>query len=190
MAPRIMPVLARHIVTASEAEEAVLAGSAGRPLELLPRLQHLALSIAGQSMFSLEMAGFGTQMRAMLLRYAQDYAQPGFLDLLLPGTMQSPLDRGRAGFRRDWLRFMDRLIDVREAQTRPDDEPRDLFDLLASARDPETGEGFNRAQLRDEIATMILAGHETTAVTLFWGLLPGGAVSGPCRAHGGGGRRR
>ena len=190
MAPRIMPVLARHIVTASEAEEAVLAGSAGRPLELLPRLQHLALSIAGQSMFSLEMAGFGTQMRAMLLRYAQDYAQPGFLDLLLPGTMQSPLDRGRAGFRRDWLRFMDRLIDVREAQTRPDDEPRDLFDLLASARDPETGEGFNRAQLRDEIATMILAGHEDHGRHPVLGLLPGGAVSGPCRAHGGGGRRR
>jgi cytochrome P450 len=43
-----------------------------------------------------------------------------------------------------------------------------LFDLLAGARDPETGEGFSHAQLRDEIATMILAGHETTAVTLFW----------------------
>jgi len=168
MAPRIMPVLARHVVAASTAEEAVLASGAGRAMELLPRLQHLALSIAGQSMFSLEMAGFGKEMRAMLLRYARSYAQPGFLDLLLPGTMQSPLDRGRAGFRKDWLRFMDRVIDARERQARTDDAPRDLFDLLAAARDPETGEGFNRAQLRDEVATMILAGHETTAVTLFW----------------------
>lgn len=168
MAPRIMPVLARHVVAASVAEEANLARGAGRAVELLPRLQHLALNIAGQSMFSLEMAGFGAGLRALLLRYARDYAQPGFLDLLLPGTMQSPLDRGRARFRRDWLRFMDRMIDAREQQARTEDGPRDLFDLLAAARDPETGEGFDRAQLRDEVATMILAGHETTAVTLFW----------------------
>jgi cytochrome P450 len=47
---------------------------------------------------------------------------------------------------------------------------RDLFDLLIAARDPETGEGFRREQLRDQVATMILAGHETTAVTLFWSL--------------------
>ena len=168
MAPRIMPILARHVVAASAAEEGTLAKSAGRPVELLPRLQQLALRIAGQSMFSLEMASYGREMRAMLLRYAGRFAQPGFLDLLLPGSMQSPLDRGRAGFRKEWLRFMDRIIDAREAQPRHGDEPRDLFDLLAAARDPETGEGFDRAQLRDEVATMILAGHETTAVTLFW----------------------
>ena len=168
MAPRVMPLLARHVVRASEAEEANLAQGAGRPVELLHRLQHLALSIAGQSMFSLEMASFGTEMRAMLLSYAVRFARPGFLDLLLPITMQSPLDRGRAGFRKEWLRYIDRLIDARELQTRAEEEPRDLFDLLAAARDPETGEGFDRAQLRDEVATMILAGHETTAVTLFW----------------------
>ncbi len=168
MAPRIMPVLARHVVAASAVTEAALAESAVRPVELLPRLQHLALTIAGQSMFSLEMAGYGRELRAMLMSYAQRYAQPGFLDLLLPGTMQSPLDRKRASFRRNWLRFMDRMIDAREKQGRTGDAPRDLFDLLADARDPETGEGFNRAQLRDEVATMILAGHETTAVTLFW----------------------
>ena len=168
MAPRIMPVLARHVVAASTAAEASLARDVVRPVELLPRLQHLALTIAGQSMFSLEMAGYGKELRAMLLRYAQRYAQPGFLDLLLPATVQSPLDRGRAAFRQQWLRFMDRMIDARERQARADGAPRDLFDLLADARDPETGEGFNRAQLRDEVATMILAGHETTAVTLFW----------------------
>ncbi len=43
--------------------------------------------------------------------------------------------------------------------------PRDLFDLLRSARDPETGAAFTREQLRDQVATMIVAGHETTALT-------------------------
>jgi len=53
----------------------------------------------------------------------------------------------------------------------PADEPRDLFDLLLAARDPETGRGFSHDQLRDQVATMILAGHETTSVTLLWSLV-------------------
>jgi unspecific monooxygenase len=47
---------------------------------------------------------------------------------------------------------------------------RDLFDLMGDARDPETGQAFTDAQLGDQIATMILAGHETTATALFWAL--------------------
>jgi cytochrome P450 len=48
--------------------------------------------------------------------------------------------------------------------------PRDLFELMEAARDPETGKAFTDAQLGDEVATMILAGHETTATALFWSL--------------------
>lgn len=167
-APRTLPILARHVVAASAAKEVELAGLVGRPVELLGHLQRLALAIAGQSMFSLETAGFGAEMRAMLVRYATGYAKVGVLDLLLPATMASPLDRGRAAFRRDWLAMMDRIIAARRAQPPSPDAPRDLFDLLDSARDPETGAGFDHAQLRDEVSTLILAGHETTAVALFW----------------------
>jgi cytochrome P450 len=46
----------------------------------------------------------------------------------------------------------------------------DLFDLMNAARDPETGQAFSDEQLGDQIATMILAGHETTATALFWSL--------------------
>jgi unspecific monooxygenase len=48
--------------------------------------------------------------------------------------------------------------------------PCDLFELMEAARDPETGMAFTDAQLGDEVATMILAGHETTATALFWSL--------------------
>jgi unspecific monooxygenase len=48
--------------------------------------------------------------------------------------------------------------------------PSDLFDLMGAARDPETGQAFTDEQLGDEVATMILAGHETTATALFWSL--------------------
>ena len=48
------------------------------------------------------------------------------------------------------------------------DPPRDLFDALACARDPETGRGFGDQELLDQIATFLIAGHETTALALFW----------------------
>ena len=42
----------------------------------------------------------------------------------------------------------------------------DLLSLLLAARDEETGEGLSDRQLRDEIMTIFLAGHETTSNTL------------------------
>jgi cytochrome P450 len=44
----------------------------------------------------------------------------------------------------------------------------DLLAMLMDATDPETGEGMSDAQLRDEVMTIFLAGHETTANALAW----------------------
>ena len=44
----------------------------------------------------------------------------------------------------------------------------DLLAMLLAARDPDTGEGMSDKQLRDEILTIFLAGHETTANALSW----------------------
>ncbi len=44
----------------------------------------------------------------------------------------------------------------------------DLLSMLMEARDEETGEGMSDAQLRDEVMTIFLAGHETTAIALGW----------------------
>ncbi len=168
MAPRALSLLARHVAEEAAVAEARLADGAGRVVQLLPVLQHLALGIAGRSMFSLEMAAHGHELRGLLFRYARGLAQPGPLDLLLPERIASPTDRRRAAFRVDWVRFIDGLIAEREAAVRPEGTVRDLFDMLSGARDPETGAAFDAATLRDDVATMILAGHETTAVTLFW----------------------
>jgi unspecific monooxygenase len=62
-----------------------------------------------------------------------------------------------------------RLIAARRSQGMAG-APRDLFDLMASAQDPESGTVFPPRRLADEVATMIVAGHETTAVALFWSL--------------------
>ena len=45
---------------------------------------------------------------------------------------------------------------------------KDLLTLLFAAQDPETGLGMSDEQLRDEVMTLFLAGHETTANALAW----------------------
>jgi cytochrome P450 len=47
-------------------------------------------------------------------------------------------------------------------------EELDLLSMFLSARDEETGTGMTDRQLRDEVLTMLLAGHETTSLALSW----------------------
>jgi cytochrome P450 len=49
--------------------------------------------------------------------------------------------------------------------------PDDLLTMLLQARDEETGESMSDQQLQDEVLTIFLAGHETTANALTWALL-------------------
>ena len=130
LAPRTMPILTRHVIDATRAKADELGALVHRPIELLPHLQSLALTIAGQSMFSLEMAGYGPELRALIMRYGLNFARPGPLDLMLPRGVRSPLDRRRAGFRAGWTAFLDRLIEARRALPAEAGRPRDMFDLL------------------------------------------------------------
>jgi len=169
LAPRVMPMLARHIAaTAQEAMDA-LARRIAAPVDLLASMQNLTLEIAGRSMFSMEMGQFGGDMRRMLTEFGEHHAQPHLLDMLLPISIPAPRDFGRRRFSQRWMALIEAMMAGRLREKEPE-APRDLFDLLRAARDPETGAGFSPAQLRDQVATLILAGHETTAVTLFWAL--------------------
>jgi cytochrome P450 len=165
-----MPMLARHIMAVAEEGLARLsAQAAAGPVDLLAAMQMLALEIAGRSMFSIEMHGYGAAMRRMLGEFAEHHAQPHLLDMLLPPSVPAPRDFARARFRRRWMALMASMMRQRLSMP-PPDQPRDLFDLLRAARDPETGAGFSPDELRDQVATLLLAGHETTAVALFWSL--------------------
>ena len=168
MAPRSMPVLTQHVATAATELQDRLAAQ-GQGIALLAAMQFTALEIAGRSMFSLEMAERGGPMRTLLMRFATELSRPSAFDMILPPGMATPSDRARRRFRREWMGLIGGIVDARAAL--PSTEgPRDLFDLLQAARDPETGAAFSREQLCDQVATMILAGHETTALTLFWSI--------------------
>jgi cytochrome P450 len=170
LAPRVIPMLARHITaTTNDVLQMLAAKVAQGSINLLQTVQFLTLEIAGRSMFSLEMQQYGAPLRELLTEYAVRFSQPKLFDMLLPPTV--PTFRGlmRWRFQQRWMRLIDDIMRDRLREPEPEN-PRDLFDLLRAARDPETGERFSRVQLRDQLATLLLAGHETTAVTLFWAL--------------------
>jgi cytochrome P450 len=169
LGPRVLPLLCKHIMAATNEALDVIARGGSQSLDILAIVQSLALDIAGRSMFSLETRQYGAEMRALLNVFADHLAQPHLLDLLLPPAIPTLRDWRRTRFSKRWMHLIETMIRQRAASPdQPDKPPRDLFDLLTRARDPETGAGFSPAGLRDQVATLILAGHETTAVTLFW----------------------
>jgi cytochrome P450 len=169
--PRAVAPLVPHMIAATDEAIAKLQGSCGAPVDLREAMQRMTLEIAGRTMFSFEMGSHGAALRDFVMEYGDRLARPHFLDLLLPVGWPSPQDFSRARFRKRWTRFVAMLMAERRAAGKNEGAPpRDLFDLMGAARDPESGEAFTDEQLGDQVATMILAGHETTATALFWSL--------------------
>jgi cytochrome P450 len=169
--PRAVTPLVPHMLDATDDTIAKLRAASNAPVDLREAMQRMALEIAGRTMFSFGMDKHGAALRDFVMEYGEHLARPHFLDLLLPLGWPSPQDFARARFRKRWTAFVGMLMAERRAAGKSEGAPaRDLFDLMGDARDPETGEAFTDAQLGDQVATMILAGHETTATALFWAL--------------------
>jgi cytochrome P450 len=168
-APRTIPLLARHVARAADAAVEELVASTGNPVDLLTAMQSLALEIAGTSMFSLGMEHHRAELRDLIIGYTAHLGRPTFLDFVLPLTIPSPRDLARRRVRRRWIKLIGRIIAERKEKA-SEATPHDLFDLLSTARDPESGRLFSPKELTDQVATMISAGHETTGLLLFWSL--------------------
>jgi unspecific monooxygenase len=169
--PRAVNMLVPHMIAATDDTIAKLQAASGAPVDLREAMQRMTLEIAGRTMFSFGMDRHGAALRDFVVEYGTTLARPHVLDLVLPLNWPTPQDISRSFFRKRWTRFVAMLMSERRAAGKNDGAPpRDLFDLMGAARDPETGAAFSDEQLGDQVATMILAGHETTATALFWAL--------------------
>src|SRR5882724_3759484 len=169
--PRAVSTLVPHMEAATDETIAKLRAASNAPVYLREAMQRMALEIAGRTMFSFGMDRHGGALRDFVMEYGANLARPHFFDLVLPRNWPSPQDFSRARFRKRRTQFVAMLMAERRAAGKnADAPPNDLFDLMGAARDPETGAAFSDEQLGDQVATMILAGHETTATALFWSL--------------------
>jgi len=169
--PRAVSTLVPHMVAVVEETIAALKSRTSARVDLRETMQRMTLEIAGRTMFSFGMERHGAALRDFVMEYGERLARPHLLDLALPLWWKTPQDFRRARFRKRWTAFVAMLMaERRAAGKQAGAPPRDLFELMEAARDPETGKAFTDEQLGDEVATMILAGHETTATALFWSL--------------------
>src|SRR6201994_3983644 len=169
--PRAVSMLVPHMIAVTDETIAALRNKTGAPVDLREAMQHMTLEIAGRTMFSFGMERHGATLRDFVMEYGNTLARPHLMDIALPLWFKTPQDFRRARFRKRWTAFVAMLMAERRAAGKQEGAPpRDLFKLMEAARDPETGKAFTDAQLGDEVATMILAGHETTATALFWAL--------------------
>ena len=158
------------IMTAAAQRSADRIAAAGpRAINMLDEMVTSTFDVISDVTFS---GGDGFE-RGAVHRAIDDYiAEAGKLSLFdilgLPDWLPRP---GRAMSGRalkDMKRIADGAIDAR-AERGPSDTP-DLLDLLLDGTDPKTKRQMNTAELRDNLLTFIVAGHETTALTLSWAL--------------------
>ncbi len=128
-------------------------------------MMRVTLAIAARSLFNVEIDGeSGTISKALavLLNEMPKLAGFSFLPDWIPVPGLGPFHRALAD--------LDNIVYgiIRDRRT-TGAHPGDLLDMLLDARD-ENGEGMSDLQLRDEVMTLLLAGHETTANTLAWTL--------------------
>jgi cytochrome P450 len=101
--------------------------------------------------------------------YIDQTAKVSLFDILgIPTWVPRVSRMGSTQAMRDMKTMSDKVIDNRRDKG-PGDIP-DLLDLLLAGEDPKTKRMMNTAELRDNLLTFIVAGHETTALTLGWAL--------------------
>ncbi len=161
--PRTLPLMLRFVARSAEESCRRLEAGLGAPADLRSEMQRVALDIATTSMFSLETGALGAEIRALVSGYLDRLGKPTVADFLLPPRWPTPSSPRRALFRRRWLRLVQAVLEARRGQGGASGAPRDLFDLLIEAHGDAPG-----GLLADEVGTLIVAGHETTASTLFW----------------------
>jgi cytochrome P450 len=139
----------------------------GTTFDLGEEMTRITLRIVGQTLFGIDITGVenrSTRAFAEAIHHASLAGNSMRLPLWVPTPGNLRMKKNLATL--DETVF--EIIARGRARDSSDDAEPTLLQMLIDARDDETGEQFGDKELRDEVITMFLAGHETTALTLTW----------------------
>lgn len=167
-AQRHVEALGPVMTAAAEASARRLANAPG-PVDVFAETVAATFEVISEVTFSGDEGFDRRAVHHAIDAYIAGTARLSVMDILgLPGWIPRP---GRL-FSGSDLRRMKRVADeaiTARARSGPRQVP-DLLDLLRAGEDPETHRRMTPAELRDNLLTFIVAGHETTALTLAWAL--------------------
>jgi cytochrome P450 len=137
----------------------------GQSRDIQDDMMRLTLEIVAKTLFDAEISGETADASAAMETLMRSFiARTGSL-LNPPHWLPTPLNlRVERAIRR-----LERILATVIAQRRESGNDRgDLLSMLLHAQDEDSGRRMSDAQLRDEVMTLFMAGHETTANTLAW----------------------
>jgi cytochrome P450 family 110 len=144
----------------------------GATINAREQMQSVSLSVILQTVFGLYQGEKFDRIRDQLIKVLAVADSPLKSSFLFVPKLQqdwgawSPWGR----FKRD-IAELDQLIYQEITDRRRDYQPgrTDILNLLIGAQDAD-GQGMDDQELRDELMTLLFAGHETTATALSWGI--------------------
>src|SRR5262245_18759533 len=141
------------------------AAATGTPSDLMEQMSRVTLRVVGQALFGVDLIGDAADVGRAMMSAVQFVSEEVFS--LFPSLLIVPTPRN--------LRFrsaraaLDRVVlGIIERRRHGGSGGDDLLAMLMEARDEGTGDGMSDRQLRDEIMTLMLAGYDSTSVTLAW----------------------
>ena len=164
----------------TDAAEAMLADWAqwddGQEIAVDEEMMKVTLRVVGQALFSVDLLGAARALGDAFTGVSEfvNYR----MNTPFPPPLWAPTRRNRQF--KAALATLDRTVysiiaerkktgtHLSEQMRIDKEEKGDLLDMLMAARDADTGPGMTDAELRNEVALLIFAGHETTATTLTW----------------------
>jgi cytochrome P450 len=131
-------------------------------------MMHTALEVVGSSLFSSDLSADAAQLADATLEALDVVVKKARTPLPAPLSVPTPTNvvLRRAVARLDTT--VDAMLRDRAAHPLPEGAPpRDLLDLLLAAHGDD-GSTLSRRQVRDQVVTFVVAGHETVASALTW----------------------
>ena len=151
------------------AEREVATWPVGETLQLAPRMQDVTLEVIMRAVFGMEEGAELDHVRALLLTLLDRVMQPStFVALAVLG----PHRFRELPYVKKMLKPADEALFAEFAKRRATtdlEDREDILSLLMLARD-EDGNPMTDRELRDELLTLLVAGHETTATSLSWAI--------------------
>ena len=161
----LAPIMTRAAAAATER----IAQHTGRAVDLYSEMMDTTFDVISDVTFSNSDGFDRKELFKMIDTYIDSTAKVSILDILgAPSWVPRP---SRAMIGSDIRRIKsiaDRAIASHKANKHG--EAADLLDLLEAGEDPDTKRRMTRQELRDNLLAFIVAGHETTALTLSWAL--------------------
>jgi cytochrome P450 len=163
-----LDLVAGHVAVAVDRLLARWSESDGTVVDVDAAMMHLALEVVGASLFGSDLSGDAERLADATLEALDVVVRKSRTPLPVPMSVPTPTN---LVLRRS-VSKLDSAVDAMLADraTRPlapGAPPRDMLDLLLAAHGDD-GSFLSRRQVRDQVVTFIVAGHETVASALTW----------------------